>query len=434
MGGRDGSACGHADPQARQRAAGRHQRKYALGVGPQRQWKQVRVIVLMAVVVGTLLASSLLSAQTSKSIAIQVSETTGIRRTEYPVSAHLNMPKGALSDASHAKLRLNDAETPAQFSLQSQWDDGSVRDLDVDFNVSIGPGESRTYSLDYGAAVSATPPARGLSIDESAEGITVGNVKFGRSGSPLLVSANYRGEFIGSGSNGVSIGDPSGLRHALSAAESVKLAIVKRGPLLVELQYTGRLALSQDYAVPFTITCEMPNSKSWVKTSIVVSDPGRRVKELALETPLSFGDRPWLWDFGGENGTYGAFRNAGDSVRLQQTIASSGNTWDVQTGTQGELRPYESAAANRAKTVFGWGHMLDAARAVAFGIDRFGTERGKYTIALSGQGQMTFRLEPEVPKTEHRLTIYQHFVATPVPIGAATSPTAMVNPLAVVVK
>jgi hypothetical protein len=55
-------------------------------------------------------------------------------------------------------------------------------------------------------------------------------------------------------------------------------------------------------------------------------------------------------------------------------------------------------------------------------------------IALNGQGQMTFRLEPEVPKTEHRLTVYQHFVSTPVPIGAATSPTAMLNPLAITVK
>jgi hypothetical protein len=409
--------------------AAMHQRKYALGVGPQRQCKKVRVIVLM-----TVLVSSLLSAQTGKSIAIQVSETTGIRRTEYPVSAQVNLSRGVLSDARHAKLRLNDTETPAQFSAQSQWEDGSVRVLDVDFNASIGPGESRSYALDYGPDVSATPPARGLTIDESADSIGVGNVKFGRSGSPLLASANYRGELIGAGNNGVYIGDAAGLRRSLSAAESVKLEIVKRGPLLVVLQYTGRLPLSQDYAVPFTVTCEMPNSKSWVKTSIVIADPGRRIKDVALETPLALGEKPWLWDFGGENGTYGAFRNAGDSARLQQTIASAGNTWDVQTGTQGELRPYESAAANRAKTVFGWGHVLDATRAVAFGIDRFGTERGRYLIALNGQGQMTFRLEPEVPKTEHRLTVYQHFVSTPVPIGAATSPTAMLNQLAVAVK
>jgi hypothetical protein len=30
--------------------------------------------------------------------------------------------------------------------------------------------------------------------------------------------------------------------------------------------------------------------------------------------------------------------------------------------------------------------------------------------------------------------VYEHFVATPVPIGAATSPASMINPLAVSVK
>jgi len=75
-----------------------HQRNYALGV-PQRHCKNVRAIVLMAVVVAIVLASRLLSAQTGKSIAIQVSETTGIRRTEYPVSTRVNLPRGALGGA-----------------------------------------------------------------------------------------------------------------------------------------------------------------------------------------------------------------------------------------------------------------------------------------------------------------------------------------------
>ena len=38
-------ACGHAYPLARERAAGRHQRQYALGVGPQRQCRKVDVLL-----------------------------------------------------------------------------------------------------------------------------------------------------------------------------------------------------------------------------------------------------------------------------------------------------------------------------------------------------------------------------------------------------
>ena len=37
--GRRGSACGHAEPRT-SRSEARRQRQFALGVGPQRQWKK----------------------------------------------------------------------------------------------------------------------------------------------------------------------------------------------------------------------------------------------------------------------------------------------------------------------------------------------------------------------------------------------------------
>jgi hypothetical protein len=54
--------------------------------------------------------------------------------------------------------------------------------------------------------------------------------------------------------------------------------------------------------------------------------------------------------------------------------------------------------------------------------------------AVEGQGQAVFGHAPAQPKTEHRLMVYQHFVTTPVAIGAATNPTAMLNPLLVKVQ
>ena len=64
----------------------------------------------------------------------------------------------------------------------------------------------------------------------------------------------------------------------------------------------------------------------------------------------------------------------------------------------------------------------------------FGTEAGTYTMSLNGQGQAVFRIAPAQRSAERRITVYEHFVSTPVPIGAATSPTAMINPLVVSVK
>src|ERR1700686_1143930 len=140
------------------------------------------------------LAAAPMLGQTRGSAAIQVTEATGIRRTEYPVNARVQPPKGALADPAHARLGLNDADQPAQYSAESRWDDGSVQWLDVDFNVSLGPSESRTYQLEYGPDVSPGAAPRGLTVTEDADSIQVGNVKFNRSGSPLILSASYRGE------------------------------------------------------------------------------------------------------------------------------------------------------------------------------------------------------------------------------------------------
>jgi hypothetical protein len=196
------------------------------------------------------------------------------------------------------------------------------------------------------------------------------------------------------------------------------------------LRYAGRLPVDRS---AFTITMEMPNSKSWLKMSAAVNDPSRRIRSLTFDSPLAFGALPLTWDLGTENGTYGAFRNATDTAVLVQTVNQKGSAgWMVRTGTEGgALGDYESSPSGRAA---GWGHLLDARGAVAFGVADFAREQGGYRIAMSGGGQTSFSFEPSRPGTEHRLTVYQHFVSTPVPIGAATSPTAMLNPLKVEIR
>src|ERR1700694_5186426 len=94
------------------------------------------LIVLAALAASTLRVAPAGAGQARRSAAIQVTEATGIRRTEYPVNARVQLPKGALADAAHARLRQSDADAPAQYSAESRWDDGSVQWLDVDFNVS----------------------------------------------------------------------------------------------------------------------------------------------------------------------------------------------------------------------------------------------------------------------------------------------------------
>jgi hypothetical protein len=125
------------------------------------------------------------------------------------------------------------------------------------------------------------------------------------------------------------------------------------------------------------------------------------------------------------------FRNATDAAALVQTVTAKGGSWIVQTGPRGDLRPYETSAGSRTKTATGWGHLLDGRNAVAFAIERFASEPGIHRVTLDGEGRLSFSVAPAAPKTSHRLTVYEHFVSTPVAIGAATNPTAMLNPLEV---
>ena len=264
------------------------------------KWTCAVLVVLSAAVVA--------AQNPPSSIPVHVSEVGGIRRTQFPVTARIPFPRGVLKDPSSIRLLSNQMEVPGQASVDSRWPDGSIQWLSVDLNVTIGPNESQTYSLQYGEGVKSEAAARGLMVSEDADAIQVGNIRFNKSGSPLIASVKYREEAIGPGVNGITVKEASGTAHDLTMAESVKAEIVKRGPLVVAVKYSGALRLDKDARAPFSLTVEMPNSKSWVKVQAAVDDPTRSIRDLAISVPLALGAFPWVWDFGTTRWTYGSMR------------------------------------------------------------------------------------------------------------------------------
>jgi hypothetical protein len=371
-------------------------------------------------------------------IPIHVSEVGGIRRTQFPVTVRVPFPRGALRDPVNVKLLNNQAEVPSQASAETRWPDGSVQWLSLDLNATIAPNESQTYSLQYGDGVKSETAVRGLSVAEDADGIQVGNIRFNKSGSPLIASVKYREEAIGTGVNGLSVKDASGAIHDLTTAEGVKAEILKRGPLVVAVRYSGTLRLDKDGKAPFSLTVEMPNSKSWVKLQASVDDPALAIRDLSLNVPLSLGPFPWVWDFGTTRWTYGAIRAATDSVIMSDTVGAR-SEWTVSSGPKGREAVAETTAADAA-TFGGWGHVQGAKEVVAYAVEGVkalpgiatsaGTDRPRtYRIAIDGTGQTSFQLTAPAPQAKHELTVYAHFVSTPVQIGAATSPAAILSPL-----
>jgi PcRGLX-like N-terminal RIFT barrel domain len=375
-----------------------------------------------AVACGAALVATAAGAQApTKSVALSVREEAGIRRTSYPVRARVPFPSGALDEATHARLTGDGRDVPAQFAAESTWPDGSVRWLLVDFNPNLAPEETASYRLEYGPGVTPAPVARGLTVTETADAVQVGKMRFSTSVAPLVTSVNYRREDIGQGPNGLTV-------DAAAALQDVKLEVVARGPLLAVLRYAGHVVSASAPAASFILTIEVPSSKSWMKMSAVIEDPDRHVREVALHTPLTLGAWPWTWDFGIGSLSYGAFRRDTDSATLVQTVDGAARHWQVNTGPRGGEAPYEVPAAGRPLVAEGWGHLQSADEAVAFAIGDFGARDGRYAITLGGDGQTTFSFDAAQPVDRLELTVFEHFVSTPLAIGAATSAFSMLHP------
>jgi hypothetical protein len=230
----------------------------------------------------------------------------------------------------------------------------------------------------------------------------------------------------------LTVTDAAGKEHDLTNAEELKVEVVKRGPLYVVIRYSGAIVVDGSYRAPFAMTVEMPNSKSWVKMTATVEDPGKRLQEISFHTPLALGALPWEWDFGTDHWTYGALRNPGDTVVLSQAVKTSGvNEWKVTAGSNGQEQSYETGAADRSK-VIRWGHLQDGHEVIAFVMKTESSSAGTYRIKLAGDGQTSFHFAPALPRVQHLLTVYQHYVAPPVQIGAATSPSSILSPLSAV--
>jgi hypothetical protein len=372
-----------------------------------------------------------IAGQSSGTVMLRVTETGGIRRTQFPVNARVPLPRGVLIDPSHTRLRLGQAEVAAQVAAQSRWPDGSLQWLDVDFNASLGPAESMDFVLQYGEDVRSTIVSRGLAVAEEADAIQVGNIRFNRNGTPLLASVKYRDEAIAPGENGLVVVDAEGVSHGLSTAESLKVEILKRGPLVVVIRYTGSLTIPPNASASFVLTAEMPSSKSWVKLSASVDDPARRVRDVAFSTPLALGPAPWVWDFGTTRWTYGSMRTAADSVVMNHLRSATSADWTVMNGLKGREQMYETSATDHAAFA-GWGHVQGAKQVVAYAVEGLSARLGAYRITLDGEGQTMFRFTPASPQPRYELTVYEHFVSSPVQIGAATSPAAILSPLVAV--
>ena len=360
-------------------------------------------------------------------IPIVVRETGGIRRGNFPSRAVVPLVRGELKDPAKVRLLSDEQEIPSQAAVLETWPDGSVRELEIDFNVSIDALARKEFRLELDRALPTPVTAERLIVHESDGGLQVGKVRFGIERAKLIQSIAFGSrEVVGDGSSGFVVTAQDGAVYLL---EPDNVEVTKAGPIAAQVRYTGLIPIGAR-RLPFSITIAVPNSKSWVKYGVSIDDPLHQIRDLAFTTSLALGAFPWSWDFGTGSRSYGALRAPGDVVALVQSVVRPGAAdWQIRLRNASGEWVQERAAGKRPAIAEGWGHLEGADRALAFAVEDFARQPGEYTIELAGDGKLAFRFAPSDPAATHSLAVYQHYVSVPVSLGAATSPIAMASPL-----
>ena len=321
-------------------------------------------------------------------ISFQVSETAGLRRFGYPVTASLACAEGTLTTIGLARLVDADGkEVPAQFTAMSKWPGGSVRGLDVDFTTSPGPMETQWFRVETGSGP-AQPLRNGLSVTETPDEIIVASSalshRIRRDGKPLLSSIAFgETEFIGTGG-------------ILTTLVTGPVEVVKRGPFNVTLNLGA-------------VRLEYVSSKSWVKITQTAESP----RELAVDAHFHLPELPLVWDFGLGSWLYGSLGKAGQTTSLRHRAEG----WQIITS------PDSTFAI--AKDFDGCGHLANAERVAAFGVADASDD---LTLEVNSEGRL------RIAAQKRELTTWFHFVPQPIPVTAVTSPQAMISALRVTIK
>ncbi|HEU4754051.1 MAG TPA: hypothetical protein VFU47_13155, partial [Armatimonadota bacterium] len=257
--------------------------------------------------------------ETPRELSLQVSETAGLRRYGYPVTATAPFPPGALCDAGQAALCAGG--TPlrgVQYDVLSRWPDHSVRWLRLSFNLSPGPREKQELKLRFGPGVAHPDPGPPV-VRETPELFDLrGQYRIPRAGPAFLTSVRYgEREFLKAPAawtlweRGVD-GQARALRPEPGASKS---RVLSAGPVNAVVELTGSYPASGG-AVPYRLTLSQPNSKSWFRAVFEAESPRGDLAGATLSVPYALEKSPARYDCGVGSWVYGTLR-AQDAVLLE---------------------------------------------------------------------------------------------------------------------
>jgi hypothetical protein len=367
---------------------------------------------------------------------VTVTESAGIRRFGYPVTAVLPLDR-PVKEAGNFRLVQAGKPVPAQFRAEREG-----RSVVLDFAVSPGPLEKQIYEVEFGPGVEAGPePKVGMRVEEGKETLTIApspglDFELPRGQAGLL--RQVRGgktEYLRPGSPGLLIRGPGKEDHRAGAA--MKHRVTRTGPFATALRLEGTESVGRG-SVPSTVEMEFPRTKSWVRVAWTVNDPEGLVTGLGVELLLNVAEGPTLVDFGAGSYVYAALREGQAASLRANGFGKATTPWETLVGPAGALKPYVIPPGKDSPPAEGWAHVMDKKRCTAVAVENFAAAGQEAEIRVDADGRLrlerTFTSTGAGAKGTKRLTFWLHFVGMPVQVGAATSPQAMLAPLRVEVR
>ena len=278
--------------------------------------------------------------------SFKVTETAGLRRFSFPVRATFVSAEEGLQLLEAGK------PVPAQFTA---LDGGN---MDVDFNVSLGPWESREYTVQTGSA-GASKPGEGVSIQQAGGVFAIHHTNGMEFDVPdhlvglLNQVKTSKFSYFRTGSEGLFLNYKSKVDHAeYRVGSNPKATIVKRGPLVCAVRFESKEGPTDNHALHSSVVLEFPRSKSWMEGTWTLDDPDNAVTGMSVDLNLLLEGQPTVVDFGANDTFYDALR-AGQRFTLSAVPPNPGNPrWFVNLNN-------EAYAKGMALPAEGWAHVMD---------------------------------------------------------------------------
>ena len=389
------------------------------------------------------MASTAVVVYAAPPIAIEVQETAGIRRFQYPLAVELRLTKPVPRET---KFRLARAGAPVAAQIRAGESGATVARWWLDFSVDLLPHESATYAVEYGRDVTeGAGPKRGFRLLSSDDAFRIVNEPHIAWTVPVdldgLLSSVRAGEleYLRTGATGLLLRDCGGKDHPVGGSKDGRrpsVRVTRQGKQAVGLCFEHVETGPQLAEVRWTVDLTFPVVKSWVEVDWRIEDPRDRVAGVLgvfnahLDAPTR--EKPTLIDFGAASLVYVSL---GPGQRAQLRGGSA--AWQVLRGSPDRLEPFVAGPNPADSRPEGWVHVMDRQRCLAMAVDRFAVDT-EDSIGVSAAGRLelsrSFRAGKAVAAAVKRLRFWLHFVPFPPQQTAATSPQAMQNPVVIRVR